>query len=695
MVDSTAKNHLSSSKSPYLLQHAENPVHWYPWCDAAFEAAKKQDKPIFLSIGYATCHWCHVMAHESFEDEEVARLMNENFVSIKVDREERPAIDNTYMQVCQMLTGRGGWPLTIVMTPDKKPFYAATYIPKNSRRGQPGLMDLLPRLSELWNENRKKIEGSAREITEAFQQSIKPQNRQSLPENILSDTYQKLSQQFDKAHGGFGSAPKFPMPHTLIFLLRYGHVFDEREATTMVEKTLTAMRRGGLFDHVGGGFHRYSTDSRWLLPHFEKMLYDQAMHLLAYAEGWQALGNQLFKQTIKQTASYILRDLQHEDGAFYSAEDADSEGKEGTFYVWSVDKIRNILPADDAELAIEVFNMQPDGNYSDESTGRSTGNNILHRTKSINRLAEERDLTAKKLQQKLKNILQQLFKVREQRERPFLDDKILTDWNGLAIAGLARAGNVLENTEYINQAERTAAFIFENLQMDDGRLLHRWRAGEAAISGTADDYAFLIFGLLELYEATFETDYLEKATELQKLFMQSHWDEENGGFYFTTKEEEELLGRKKEFFDSALPSGNSVAAMNLLRLGRITGQPEWEEKAQKIAGATAKQLEQAPTSFTQLLQAQLVSSQPMHEIVIAGQKDLERTQDFLRKLRITYEPHKVVILNDPDDEKIHQIAPFTEHQPVQDEQSTVYVCRNYACKEPTHEVEKMMDLLSR
>jgi uncharacterized protein YyaL (SSP411 family) len=690
----STENALSQASSPYLLQHAKNPVHWFEWGDEAFAEARSQDKPIFLSIGYATCHWCHVMAHESFEDEAVAQLMNQSFINIKVDREERPDIDNTYMHVCQMLTGRGGWPLTIVMTPEKKPFYAATYIPKSGRQGQPGMMELIPRLSHMWNDKREKIKGSAQEITRAFQQSVEPQVSRPLSENIFSKTVETLKQQFDSVHGGFGGSPKFPTPHTLTFLLRYAHAFDEIEAEPMVEQTLTQMRYGGMFDQLGGGFHRYSTDSRWLLPHFEKMLYDQAMHLMAYTEGWQALGKPLFKQTAQEIAAYLLRDLQHADGAFYSAEDADSEGEEGTFYVWTVDEVRDILSAADAELAIEVFNMESEGNYTDEASGRRTGTNILHRLKSVTELAEERDMDARELQQKLDEIKQQLFDVREKRERPFLDDKILTDWNGLAIAALAKAGRSLNEAEHIKQAEHAAEFIFNHLLQDNDRLLHCYRNGEAAISGTADDYAFFIWGLLELYESTFKTRFLKQAVSLQRTFVESHWDDENGGFFFTSAESGELLGRKKEYFDSALPSGNSVAAMNLLRLGRLTANPEWEEKAERITESTSETTEQASTSFTQLLQAHLWATRPSFEIVIAGPAESEKTQALMAPLRQHYEPHKVVVLNDPDDDQIQELAPYTESQTMRDGKPNAYVCRNYACSEPTGDPEKMLELIS-
>lgn len=681
-------NDLDSAKSPYLLQHADNPVHWYRWGEEAFRAAREQDKPVFLSIGYATCHWCHVMAHESFEDEEVARLMNETFINIKVDREERPDIDNTYMHVCQMLTGRGGWPLTIVMTPEKKPFYAATYIPKRGRQGRPGLMELVPRLAHLWNEEREKIRDSAEEIGQAFQQSIEPVPATELPDGILDQTVSQLHQQFDSEHGGFGGAPKFPTPHTLTFLLRYARYFGREKAKAMAVQTLTSMRRGGLFDQVGGGFHRYSTDTRWLLPHFEKMLYDQAMHLMAYTEGFQATGTPLFRDTAHRLAGYLLRDLRHPGGAFYSAEDADSEGEEGTFYVWSLTEIREHLPTADAELAIEIFNIREEGNYADESTGQTTGKNILHRTQSIAELAAERDLSEQQLHRKLESIRTRLFEIREQRPRPFLDDKILTDWNGLAIAALARAGRFLDETSYVEAAEAAAAFILDHLYSND-ELLHRYRDGEAAIGATADDYAFLAWGLIELYESTFKTGYLQQAVTLQQQMNDRCWDEANGAFFFTGTESEELLGRKKEFYDSALPSGNSIAALNLLRLGRITARPDWEEQAGAILAAASSMVSRAPTSFTQLMQAHLRTARPASEVVIAGPLTAGDTQRMISITNQVYAPHNVVILNDPADDAIAELAPYLRQQTPQDGHATAYVCQNYSCNRPTNDPQEL------
>lgn len=688
-------NRLVDEKSPYLLQHADNPVDWYAWEEGAFEKAQKEDKPVFLSIGYATCHWCHVMAHESFEDPEVAELMNEAFINIKVDREERPDIDHTYMTVCQMMTGSGGWPLTIVMTPEKKPFYAATYIPKRGRYGRPGMLELIPWIQKIWKEKREKVYGSANEITDVFQRSNEQKPGQALTAEVLHKAYQQFEWEFDPEHGGFGKSPKFPSPHNLIFLLKYWKRSGEKQALKMAELTLTGMRMGGLYDHIGFGFHRYSTDAGWLLPHFEKMLYDQALLMMAYTEAWQATGKPLFRQTADEIAAYLFRDLTDEKGAFYSAEDADSEGEEGKFYVWSTDGIHEALPVADAELFIEVFNLKKEGNFKEEATRQTTGKNIPHLKKSLAELADERAMEPDDLKKKLESIRKKLFDEREQRIRPLLDDKILTDWNGLMIAAMAKAGNIFRNEEYIEKAEKTHQFIISEMQKEDASLLHRYRDGEAAIQGHADDYAFFIWGLLELYEATFKTVYLDQAIELNDIFIEEFWDVDNGAFYFAGHESEVLLGHKKEGYDGALPSGNSIAMMNLLRLGKITAAPELEEKADQTGRLFSEQIQRSPTGFSQALQAINFGLGPSFEIVIAGKKQEHNTQQMLRELNRHFIPNKVVILNDPDDKSIQELAPYTKQQTMRDGKATVYICQNYSCEQPVTDPEEMAEKLTQ
>jgi uncharacterized protein YyaL (SSP411 family) len=696
MTDSTSsnQNRLASESSPYLLQHADNPVDWYPWGDEAFEKARKEDKPVLVSIGYATCHWCHVMAHESFEDEEIAAMMNKAFINIKVDREERPDIDNTYMLVCQMLTGSGGWPLNVFLTPEKRPFYAATYIPRQGRQGRPGMRELIPWLSQLWENDRQKIQTSSEEIINAFQKSNAFEGTDRLDANILDEAYRQYVQQFDEEYGGFGTSPKFPSPHNLMLLLRYAKRNPDSSALSMVEQTLTQMRMGGLFDHIGHGFHRYSTDQNWLVPHFEKMLYDQALLLMAYTEAWQLTEKELFKQTADEIASYLLRKMQDADGGFYSAVDADSEGEEGKFYVWSVSEIRDVLPPAQAELVIELFNLTEDGNYKDEASGRRTGKNIPHLQKPFADLAKERNMAADKLRSELESMRQKLLDVRKNRVHPLLDDKILTDWNGLIIAALAKAGRAFENENYITQAERCWRFVESAMVVDD-KLKHRYRNGDVAIDAHADDYAFLVWGLIELYEATFESEYLEKAIYLNRQFVDSFWDNENGGFYFTSTSAEELLGRKKEIYDGAVPSSNSVAIMNLLRLGRMTGNTEWEQMADQALKLFGGDIKKALTSFGATLQSVDFTTENSQEIVIAGKHTNPDTQKMLALLKGQFLPRAVVLLNDPDDHKIQELVPFLSNFGMNDDNATAYVCQNYSCELPTTDPKKMLELIEK
>lgn len=694
MTDSNSsnQNRLASESSPYLLQHADNPVDWYPWGDEAFEKAREEDKPVMVSIGYATCHWCHVMAHESFEDDEVAALMNEAFVNIKVDREERPDIDNTYMLVCQMLTGSGGWPLNVFLTPDKKPFYAATYIPRQGRHGRPGMRELIPWISQVWENEREKIRNSSQEIINAFQKSNAFEATDQLDESVLDDAYHQYEQQFDEVYGGFGTSPKFPSPHNLMLLLRYAKQNPDSDALSMVEKTLTQMRMGGLFDQIGWGFHRYSTDREWLVPHFEKMLYDQAGLLVAYTEAWQMTENPLFKQTADEIVSYLTRKMQDEEGGFYSAEDADSEGEEGKFYVWSVSEIREVLPTAEAELVIEVFNLTEEGNYKDEASGRRTGKNIPHLKKTMADLADERNMEEEELRSELASIRQKLLEKRQERAHPLLDDKILTDWNGLIIAALAKAGRAYQNEDYISYAEQCWQFIESTMFVDD-KLKHRYRNDDVAIDAHADDYAFLVWGLIELYEATFESEYLKEAISLNQQFIDRFWDEGNGGFYFTSESAEELLGRKKEIYDGAMPSSNSVAMMNLLRLGRMTGNTEWEQMADQAQKLFGKDIKKAPNGFGAALLSVDFISGDSQEIIIAGNRSNSDTQKMMDSLQGQFLPRAVVLLNDPADDKIRELASYLSDFDMQVDKATAYVCQNYSCELPTTDSEKMMELL--
>ena len=689
------QNRLASEKSPYLLQHADNPVDWYPWGLEAFEKARRENKPIFLSIGYSTCHWCHVMAHESFEDSTIAGLMNDVFVSIKVDREERPDIDMLYMKVCQMITGSGGWPLTIMMTPDKQPFFAATYIKKETRFGRLGMLDLVPRIKEIWATRKNEVLSSASQITAALQKATLPALGEDLSEPMLRLAYEQLSFRFDEENGGFGKAPKFPAAHNLLFLLRYWKRTCNKRALAMVEKTLQAMRCGGICDHLGFGFHRYSTDGKWLVPHFEKMLYDQAMLAMAYTETFQATGKEEYAQTAKEIFTYVLRDMTSPEGGFYSAEDADSEGEEGKFYLWTYDEIKQILVSDEADLFIKIFNIKENGNFSDEVSGSKLGSNIPHLTKTFDQIASELNVSLLEIQKRLESIRQKLFAFRDKRVHPLKDDKILADWNGLMVAALAKGARVFDNLEYSRAAKRAADFIIKNMLTSEGKLLHRYRDGEAAMPAHVDDYAFLVQGMLELYETTFDVDYLKRALKLNEYLVDHFWDDKSGGFYFTRDDGEDLLIRQKDIYDGAIPSGNSIAMLNLLRLARITGDSSLEEKAAMIGRAFFENVRQSPSAYTQLMMAADFALGPTYEVVIIADSRNQDAKEMLKTINRRFMPNKVVIFlpSEIDLSEIKGIAPFTASMRSIDNKATAYVCLNYSCKLPTTDINTMLSLL--
>ncbi len=685
-------NRLIHEQSPYLLQHAHNPVDWYPWGKGAFESAKKSNKPVFLSIGYATCHWCHVMERESFEDPDVASLMNEVFISVKVDREERPDIDSVYMKVCQLLTGSGGWPLTIIMTPEKRPFFASTYIPKENRFGRMGMMELIPKIKELWENNSAELEASADKIVSTLKESSEKIQTKKLSEKTLDAAHLQLEQQFDSEHGGFGLSPKFPAPHNLLFLLRYWKRTGKENALHMVEQTLQGMRRGGLFDHIGYGFHRYSTDAQWLVPHFEKMLYDQALLAMAYTEAFQITRNTDYKNTAKEIFAYILRDMTSSEGAFYSAEDADSEGEEGKFYLWRIEEIQKALGQNKAELAQQVFNIRKDGNFVEEASRKKTGANIPHLKKSMEEIATEMNLSPKLLNKNLESIRASLFRVREKRIRPLKDDKILVDWNGLMIAALAKGARAFNESGYADAARQASDFILSHMRDKDGRLFHRNREGQSSITAFLDDYAFLIWGLIELYQTNFNIKYLQGALDLNEQLIKHFWDGKNGGFYFTPDDGEELLLRNKEVYDGAIPSGNSVEMLNLLRLGRLTASPEFEKKAAQILRIFSEHIEYSPASFTQMMSAVDFALGPSYEVVIVGRSDKEETKTMIKDLQAEFLPSTVIhfIPPDKDPSLIHQMAPFTSRMSSIQNKATAYICQDYACQQPTTDISTML-----
>jgi hypothetical protein len=682
-------NHLNSEKSPYLLQHAENPVDWYPWSDEAFARAEKEQKPIFLSIGYSTCHWCHVMAHESFEDRKVAALMNDIFVNIKVDREERPDIDQVYMTVCQMVTGGGGWPLTIMMTPDKKPFFAATYIPKSSRQGRSGLLDLLPRVKELWNDRRDELLESAQQITQSLQTIGSSPGNETLEEPVLDIAFEQLEQRYDARWGGFGQAPKFPMPHNLLFLLRYARRYNSDHAVNMVQKTLKAMRQGGIWDHVGYGLHRYSTDRSWLLPHFEKMLYDQALYLFTLSEAFQLTGDEMHRETAEQLVEFILREMTHDQGGFYSAQDADSEGEEGKFYVWSWEELESILSSETMDFMQMVFQVRKEGNFADEASGERTGHNILHRRASWKKLAQDLQKSETELLDQWQHIRQLLFNYRELRERPLLDDKILTDWNGLLIAALAKASRVFALPKARQAAEKAVQFIQHTLVNEQGVLLHRYRQGKAGLASHADDYAFYIWGLIELYQTTFDPLYLQLASRWQQQMVERFWDREQHGFYFTSHDSEILLVRRIEVSDGAVPSANSVSALNLIRLSRLTGEPSYEERARMLLQRFSSDVVAYPTAHTLMLCVLDFVLGPTQELVVATPDPLTDSPEWLQKLNRSYLPGMVILVKSGAQDKLNTLAPFTKKMKSLDNKTTFYLCRDYHCEQPVFDANAL------
>ena len=691
----TRPNNLINEQSPYLLQHAYNPVNWYPWGDDAFIKAKKEDKPIFLSVGYATCHWCHVMEHESFEDSDVATSLNDNFISIKVDREERPDIDSIYMTITQMMTGRGGWPMTIIMTPDKKPFFAGTYIPKEGRFGMTGLIDLLSQITEIWKTKRQDVHQTAEQVTKHLQESSTLTQTEYNGEELIIRGFDELNSKYDEILGGFGSQPKFPSPHNLLFLMRYWKRYNDGVALQMVEKTLQKMRMGGIYDHVGFGFHRYSTDRHWLVPHFEKMLYDQAMLVLAYTEAYQITKKEIYKETAEEILEYVMRDMTSPEGGFYSAEDADSEGEEGKFYIWSYKEITKILSKDELELAARIFNILPTGNFLDEATQQKSTLNILHLKRPIKELLEELNISKKEFDVKIEIIREKLFSQRKQRIHPLKDDKILTDWNGLMIAAFSKASRILRNKSYQQTAEKAIDFILAKLQQEDGRLLHRYRNEDAAIMANLDDYAFMIWGLLELYETSFNPKYLNEAINLNVKLIDHFWDNESGGFFFTPDDGEELLVREKPVYDGSIPSGNSVAMLNLVKLSKMTSEASLEQKADDLMKTFAKQINRIPSAFSFILSSLDFALGPSFEIILVAKEDDEEIKKFVEKIDGQYVPNKVVIIKYIEDDQLIKNIEILKDYKMINNQVTAYVCKDFVCKQPTNDPEIMIKELSK
>lgn len=702
-------NRLIDEKSPYLLQHAYHPVDWLPWNEDAFAIAKREDKPIFLSIGYSTCHWCHVMARESFEDEEVARVLNKHFVPVKVDREERPDIDHIYMTVCQAMTGQGGWPLTIIMTAEQEPFYAGTYLPKRSQWGRPGLLDLLDRVHRLWQNEREKLTQTGRQVTTALQQYMnKPQpttTAQLSADDLLAGVKQ-LQNSFDKTYGGFGEAPKFPTPHNYLFLLREWYRDGRPETLQMVEHSLKCMHQGGIYDHLGFGFARYSVDNEWLVPHFEKMLYDNALLAMTYIETYQATQNEYYARIAQEIFQYIDRVMTSPEGGFYSAEDADSEGEEGKFYVWEKDEIEEVLnkaeagdsnaeksQADDAELFLddaqlfcEVYNVTHQGHFE----GKNILNLIQRDFKSI---AQKYGLTEDALREKLSRLREKLFAHREQRVHPHKDDKILTSWNGLMIAALAKGAAALQQPRYLLMAEQAVQMIEDKLVDKQGRLLARYREGEAHFPAYVDDYAFFIWGLHELYQASGKPNYLTRAEELTNDALSLFWDEQGTGFFFYGHDAEKLLIRPKEMYDGALPSGNGVLSYNLVRHSRLTGKMDYQRYAEKLLHAYAEDISQNPAAHTFFLISLQMLINGSEMVIVEGRNEDVYAQ-MVQKTQQTYLPLSVYILKSKEHDVLDAIVPVHRDKKPRQGQTTFYRCANFACQQPVFTVRDVQQSLS-
>jgi hypothetical protein len=677
------KNRLIHEKSHYLLQHAENPVDWFPWGEEAFEKARKENKPIFLSIGYSTCHWCHVMAHESFEDEEVARILNKSFVSIKVDREERPDVDMVYMAACQAITLKGGWPLSVFMTAEGKPFFAGTYFPKTSKMGMVGFLDLANQIAAAWQNNRGPLLEASEKITRGIQQRPSKGSISELGPDTLQKGYDQLAQAFDPKWGGFGSAPKFPTPHNLTFLLRYHRRTGEENALHMVEKTLDSMRAGGIFDHIGYGFSRYSVDERWLVPHFEKMLYDQAMLAMAYTETYQATGKARHARVVDEILTYVLRDMTSPEGGFYTAEDADSEGKEGLFYVWTPGEIQDQLGKDLADLFCRYYDVGTHGNFED-------GRSILHVRIPLETFARQQKMEVAELERILEEGREKLFAARERRVHPLKDDKVLTSWNGLMIVAMAKAYQALGDQTYVDAAKRAAAFILERMKKNK-RLFRRYREGEVAHLGYLDDYANFVWGLIELYEATFEPQYLEEAMELNNAMIELFWDKTDGGFFYSGRENEVLIKQSKEIYDGAIPSSNSVAILNLARLSQITGEVNLEKKIVEGAGTFAKRIKAYPSAYTQFLGALDFIIGPSREIVVVEGQNGGSSKAMVETIHREFVPNKVVLLRTADEsgDRIAALAPFTKDLRAQGDLPAVHICVKQSCQETITKLEEL------
>lgn len=676
-------NHLASEKSPYLQQHVYNPVDWYPWGDEAFERARKEDKPIFLSIGYSTCHWCHVMERESFEDENVAAYLRENFISIKVDREERPDVDAIYMAAVQAMSGQGGWPMTVFITPDLNPFFGSTYFPPEPKFGRPSFLQLIGKIAEMWKNDKQSLIESSQALTEAIKANSKAATgAELLSKELVDRCYQYFYQAYDPNEGGWGNAPKFPRPVQFEFLFNYYFNYKEEYAKEMALHTLRKMANGGMRDQLAGGFHRYSVDTYWRVPHFEKMLYDNAQLIHAYVDAYQITHDPFYSDVASDTIDYILREMTSSEGGFYSAEDADSEGEEGTFYVWTSQELRDMLDPFDAKLALYYFGFMPQGNFEH-------GKNVLHVSHTIEEAASAFEVSIEEINASLRKTREKLHAERAKRIRPHLDDKILTSWNGMMIGAMARTGAVLKKPEYVKAAEKSASFIWDNLRKD-GQLMHRYRDGETKFPGYLETYAFLIQGFIHLYNATLDTLWIERAVELQQEQDAKLWDSESGA-YFMSQPSSDLVVRTKNEYDGAEPSGNSVAANNLLELATLTGDDSYADRADRTVNALLASVQQYPFAMPLLMVAGQRILQGSKEIVLSAEAR-SGLAEYVGELRARFLPGVGVLVNTPD---ASPISEFAKSQITIGGMSTAYVCKEKACELPTTDLAAFKEVLDK
>ena len=662
-------NRLAEESSPYLQQHADNPVDWYPWGEEALEKAEKEDKPLFLSIGYSACHWCHVMARESFEDQATAEILNEHFVSVKVDREERPDLDRIYMSAVQAMTGRGGWPMSVFLTPDGEPFYAGTYFPPEPRHGMPSFSQVLTTIADAWENRREELLESSGRIVSAIERQMALQApEEELEPRTLTRAFRNLRRDFDRDHGGWDGAPKFPQPMAIEFLLRFHQSTGELDALTMAAEALDAMARGGIYDQLGGGFHRYSVDERWLVPHFEKMLYDNAQLARVYLHAWQVTGEPLFRVIVEETLDYVVREMLDPRGGFYATQSAESEGEEGRFFVWTMEEIQEVL-GDDADGFAGAYGVEPGGNWE--------GKTIL----TFSGTWQER--------QDLIEARRELFAARETRVPPERDEKVLTSWNGLMLVAFAEAGRVLAREDYVDVAQRNAAFLLDELRADDGHLFHTWRDGEAKVRGYLEDYANLIDGLLALYQTTFEPRWFEAARDLMERVL-DHFRAPEGGFFDTSDDHEELITRPRSVQDNAVPSGNAMAALDLLHLSQLAVEPHYDEVARESLRQVQQMLGRYPLGFGQWLSALEYALVETQEIAIVGDPEASDVEVLLDVCRDGFRPHQVVAVGAPSDQ---QDVPLLEDREQIGGQATAYVCIDFTCRQPVTDPEALREQL--